>query len=301
MRSFCYLSGSIHSGTDPRSAGAASLRVVAAWTDPEELLYQVLFWNTLALEHKLSAFRPITSVSCSQWDRRHSPAEQRARHPRSTLPPRGFRWAPPCHGLFPLPAAAYHWLPPATGTLPGVLSWISTWIPARPGVCGVGSPSTTILWMRWELILNRRRRRTHLAQTKMAMKHTKFRARMIDRGIMVLSASLVMTWAFAAVPGEPEISKPPPIPAENVPQKKPSSAAPEITPTRGQMLYENHCIACHQSTAHIRRDRRANSLKALEGWVIRWSNQQQLNWSTEDVGDVVDYLNNRYYKFPRHR
>jgi len=132
------------------------------------------------------------------------------------------------------------------------------------------------------------------------MKHRKFRTGMIDRGVMVLSASLVMTWAFAAVPGEPQISKPPPIPAESVRPKKPSAAVPEMTPTRGQMLYENHCIACHESTAHIRRDRRANSPKALEEWVIRWSNQQQLNWSAEDVSEVVDYLNNRYYKFPRH-
>lgn len=126
----------------------------------------------------------------------------------------------------------------------------------------------------------------------------KFRTRMTDRCVIVLSASLVMTSAFAAMPGKSETSNPPPVPAESVPQEKPPAAAPNITPARGQMLYDNHCIACHESTAHIRRDRRANSLKALEGWVIRWSNQQQLNWSAEDISDVVDYLNNHYYKFP---
>lgn len=128
--------------------------------------------------------------------------------------------------------------------------------------------------------------------------HRKFLTRITDRCVMVLSALLVMTSAFAAVPGKSEISNPLQVPAESASQKKPPTAAPDITPGRGQMLYENHCIACHESTVHIRRDRRANSLKALEGWVIRWSNQQQLNWSAEDISDVVNYLNNRDYKFP---
>ena len=129
------------------------------------------------------------------------------------------------------------------------------------------------------------------------LSHRKIRTRMTDRCVLVISASLVMTSTFAAVPGKSDVSNSTPVPAESVSEKQLPANVPEITPARGQMLYENHCIACHESTAHVRNNRRANSLKELQSWVIRWSNQQQLNWSAEDIRDVVNYLNNHYYKF----
>lgn len=64
------------------------------------------------------------------------------------------------------------------------------------------------------------------------------------------------------------------------------------------MLYENHCTRCHTSVLHVRENRRAVSLKALEGWVRRWSGEEKLTWSEEEIVEVVDYLNRRYYKFP---
>ena len=103
---------------------------------------------------------------------------------------------------------------------------------------------------------------------------------------LVTSVVLIVAPLYAALPAAPE--------------QKPAAAAkptPEMV-SRGELLYENHCIACHESTAHIRHDRRAKSLPALEGWVIRWSNQQRLNWNAAEITDVVDYLNRRYYKFP---
>jgi len=107
-----------------------------------------------------------------------------------------------------------------------------------------------------------------------------------------------MSVARAAAPETPEMPKPLPIPGEGTLQKKPSTTTPQITPTHGQLLYENHCMHCHESTVHIREARRATSLKAVEGWVMRWADQQQLNWGPDDIADVVDYLNRRYYKFP---
>lgn len=100
---------------------------------------------------------------------------------------------------------------------------------------------------------------------------------------------------LAAVPGEQ-----PPAPDIRVPEQKPAkpSAPRPYTASRGQLLYENHCTRCHTSTLHVRQARRAESLKALQGWVIRWSDEEQLNWSGEEIADVVEYLDRRYYKFP---
>ena len=116
---------------------------------------------------------------------------------------------------------------------------------------------------------------------------------------VMMVAGVVLTlvpWpvALSATPAErptPEVQLPLPKPA--LPDK-PSAE----TVSRGQLLYENHCIACHESVAHIRHDRRAKSYRALQDWVVRWSNQQQLGWSPGDIADVVNYLNRHYYKFP---
>ena len=68
-------------------------------------------------------------------------------------------------------------------------------------------------------------------------------------------------------------------------------------PSRGQLLYENHCMACHESVVHIRTQRQARSLSALRAQVLHWTAYLQLRWGKEEVGDVVDHLNRQYYKF----
>jgi hypothetical protein len=68
-------------------------------------------------------------------------------------------------------------------------------------------------------------------------------------------------------------------------------------PSRGQLLYENHCMVCHESQLHVREDRRATSGAAVEDQVRRWSGEQKLEWDEEDVSDVTGYLLHRYYRF----
>ena len=70
-----------------------------------------------------------------------------------------------------------------------------------------------------------------------------------------------------------------------------------VTGSRGQLLYENHCQTCHTSIVHVRETHRSRSLKDLMYWVTRWSSELKLQWSADEIGDVVDYLNRRYYKF----
>lgn len=66
---------------------------------------------------------------------------------------------------------------------------------------------------------------------------------------------------------------------------------------RGEMLYSNHCLGCHESMIHIREKRRVQHLEALRDTVTRWSQELNLNWSSEEIEDVVLYLNIRYYHY----
>ena len=118
---------------------------------------------------------------------------------------------------------------------------------------------------------------------------------MFNKLFLTIIVAMMSMPLLAAVPGEQT-----PAPDIRVPEQKPGSPP---TPSadmvsRGQLLYENHCTRCHASVLHVRENRRADSLKVLEGWVRRWSGEEKLDWSEEEVVEVVDYLNRRYYKFP---
>lgn len=73
----------------------------------EELLDQVLFWNQLDLERKLSGFR----IYYNRY-RAHGgiggipPEDKRGQRHQRTLSLREFRWRSHCHGLFELPTTA---------------------------------------------------------------------------------------------------------------------------------------------------------------------------------------------------
>ena len=67
---------------------------------------------------------------------------------------------------------------------------------------------------------------------------------------------------------------------------------------RGQALYENHCSSCHDPHAHIAGEaRHVATLADLRARVAAWSVHSGLNWSEEDVNDVTDFLNRRFYRF----
>ena len=118
---------------------------------------------------------------------------------------------------------------------------------------------------------------------------------MLNKLFLTTIATMATMPLLAAVSGEQ-----PPAPDIRVLERKPSDRPrPSVdTVSRGQLLYENHCTRCHASTLHVQQARRADSLKVLQGWVIRWSGEEKLNWGGEEITDVVDYLNRRYYKFP---
>ena len=103
------------------------------------------------------------------------------------------------------------------------------------------------------------------------------------------------------------------LPAWGVPRAEPVPPAAEIeppatdepgqkevkppVPSRGQLLYENHCMACHESVVHIRTRQQARTLPALRTQVQHWARYMQLRWGDEEIEEVVDHLNSQYYKF----
>ncbi|MCK5014419.1 MAG: hypothetical protein KAS66_11425, partial [Candidatus Omnitrophica bacterium] len=68
--------------------------------------------------------------------------------------------------------------------------------------------------------------------------------------------------------------------------------------TRGQMLYENHCTSCHESTVYIRTKRKATNYKEVGNWVNHFADWLNLGWGDVEKQEVMQYLNERYYKYP---
>ena len=64
---------------------------------------------------------------------------------------------------------------------------------------------------------------------------------------------------------------------------------------RGEALYNNHCKECHEAQAHMRPGSRISSKSETRSWVESWSIHSNLDWSSEEVNDVADYLNRKFY------
>lgn len=66
---------------------------------------------------------------------------------------------------------------------------------------------------------------------------------------------------------------------------------------RGRALYENHCQVCHTQQVHGRPNRLPIDRADLRQIVDNWQKQEQLRWSTQDVDDVVWFLNQTRYRY----
>ena len=64
---------------------------------------------------------------------------------------------------------------------------------------------------------------------------------------------------------------------------------------RGRLLYENHCLACHESQVHIRTNQKVNTLGGVNREVVRWSEEQKLTWRATEINDVSHYLYRSFY------
>jgi mono/diheme cytochrome c family protein len=76
----------------------------------------------------------------------------------------------------------------------------------------------------------------------------------------------------------------------------PSPAQPAAP--RGALLYQTHCIACHDTQIHWRDRKAATDWASLSGQVRRWQANTGLQWTDEEIDEVVRYLNATIYRFP---
>jgi len=85
--------------------------------------------------------------------------------------------------------------------------------------------------------------------------------------------------AFAVSPKPPGTIDPPPA-------------------TRGQLLYDTHCIACHTTQMHWRDKHIVTDWAGLLAQVRRWQAAAKLDWSDEDIEAVARHLNDSIYRLP---
>jgi mono/diheme cytochrome c family protein len=77
-----------------------------------------------------------------------------------------------------------------------------------------------------------------------------------------------------------------------------AQSIPEREPSRGELLYSTHCIACHTTEVHWRNQRLATDWATLTRQVRRWQGNAHLDWNDEDILAVTRYLNGLYYHYP---
>lgn len=77
-----------------------------------------------------------------------------------------------------------------------------------------------------------------------------------------------------------------------------AAAAQAQDGARGALLYETHCVACHNQQVHWRDKKLATDWPSLKAQVQRWQDAARLQWSEPDVEAVARYLNDTIYRYP---
>ena len=122
------------------------------------------------------------------------------------------------------------------------------------------------------------------------------RTKIIVHAVLLMLGFALPAWASPRVLPPPSQDQDREPTLDNAPRQK--LVMPPVQ-SRGQMLYENHCTSCHESLVHIRAGQQARSLPQLRARVQGWAGHLHLQWSREEVEDVVTYLNEQYYQFKR--
>ncbi|NEX20872.1 cytochrome c [Thiorhodococcus mannitoliphagus] len=64
-----------------------------------------------------------------------------------------------------------------------------------------------------------------------------------------------------------------------------------------EAIYQEHCTKCHGSEVYTRDDRKVTSYDGLVRQVQRCELSLQLTWFDDEIKNVADYLNTRFYHF----
>lgn len=76
--------------------------------------------------------------------------------------------------------------------------------------------------------------------------------------------------------------------------------APQAQPdvSRGELLYNTHCIECHNTKMHWRTNSVVSGWPSLLAQVRKWQQASGQGWREDDVREVARYLNGQYYHLP---
>jgi mono/diheme cytochrome c family protein len=66
----------------------------------------------------------------------------------------------------------------------------------------------------------------------------------------------------------------------------------------GALLYQTYCVACHDTQVHWRARKLATDWASLSAQVRRWQANVGLQWTDDEIDEVVRYLNATIYRFP---
>ncbi|MBL8343438.1 MAG: cytochrome C [Rubrivivax sp.] len=109
----------------------------------------------------------------------------------------------------------------------------------------------------------------------------------VSAPVLAVAFALLHAQAVAQAP-----SAPGPLPAP------PAATVPLPAPTRGKLLYDIHCIACHNSQMHWRDARVVRDWPSLVTQVRLWQERGKLQWSDDDIAAVARHLNDTIYRLP---
>ena len=66
---------------------------------------------------------------------------------------------------------------------------------------------------------------------------------------------------------------------------------------KGKTLHDKQCVACHDTGVYTRANRQVKSVEALIGRVNGCVRQTGLSLDRDQINDVVNYLDESFYKF----
>src|SRR5512139_4334267 len=112
------------------------------------------------------------------------------------------------------------------------------------------------------------------------------------RTTILASAALLSLGFVLPALASPRTQPVPPAQEMETPSRNESRQQPVMppVPSRGQMLYENHCMSCHESVVHIRTGQRTQSMPELRARVRHWAAYLRLRWGNEEVEAVTHHL-----------
>lgn len=89
----------------------------------------------------------------------------------------------------------------------------------------------------------------------------------------------------------------------NPPAATQTAAMVEVEPVvldagRGRLLYDTHCVSCHDREVHWRDRSIVGAWSDLLVQVDRWQRNTGQRWTSAEIGDVAAYLNSLYYRLP---